>query len=105
MILHLFQYSLICFQIFFTYIYLCLSNVVAYLESDFVSMQDSSRTLAGEKGYGHLKNLQKSLRMRQQYMVSQVTLLYPVKIVVRKASEQELESFRSSIKSGKCDKK
>ncbi|KAG6393044.1 hypothetical protein SASPL_147274 [Salvia splendens] len=62
-------------------------------------MQDSSRLLAGEKGYGHLKNLQRSLRLRQQFMVSQVTLLYPVKVVVRKASEQELESFRSSIKS------
>ncbi|XP_047956852.1 UV radiation resistance-associated gene protein-like [Salvia hispanica] len=66
-------------------------------------MQDSSRLLAGEKGYGHLKNLQKSLRLRQQYMVTQVTLLYPVKVVVRKSSEQELESFRSSIKSGVPD--
>lgn len=65
-------------------------------------MQDSSRTLAGDRGYGHLKNLQKSLRMRQQHMVSQVSLLYPVKVVIRKASEQELESFRSSIKSGTC---
>ncbi|XP_057783656.1 vacuolar protein sorting 38 isoform X2 [Salvia miltiorrhiza] len=65
-------------------------------------MQDSSRSLAGEKGYGHLKNLQKSKRLRQQYMVSQVTLLYPVKLVVRKASEQELESFRS-IKTGVPD--
>ncbi|KAL1561599.1 UV radiation resistance-associated gene protein-like [Salvia divinorum] len=63
-------------------------------------MQDSSRSFAGEKGYGYLKNLQKSLRLRQQFMVSQVTLLYPVKVVVRKASEQEVESFRNSIKSG-----
>ncbi|XP_042027238.1 uncharacterized protein LOC121774425 [Salvia splendens] len=66
-------------------------------------MQDSSRLLAGEKGYGHLKILQKSLRLRQQYMTTQVTLLYPVKVVVRKSSEQELESFRSSIKSGVPD--
>ncbi|KAL0366728.1 UNVERIFIED_CONTAM: hypothetical protein Sradi_3562900 [Sesamum radiatum] len=66
-------------------------------------MQDSSRSLAGEKGYGHLKNLQKLLRVRQQYMVSQVSLLYPVKVVVKKAPEQELESFSSSIKSGVPD--
>ncbi|KAH6768365.1 UV radiation resistance-associated protein [Perilla frutescens var. frutescens] len=66
-------------------------------------MQDSNRSLSGEKGYGLLKNLQKSLRTRQQYMISQVSLLYPVKIVIRKASEQELESFRSSIKSGVPD--
>ncbi|KAI3459678.1 hypothetical protein Pfo_016341 [Paulownia fortunei] len=66
-------------------------------------MQDSSRSLAGEKGYGHLRNLQKLLRVRQQYMVSQVSLLYPVKVVIRKAPEQELESFSSSIKSGVPD--
>lgn len=42
-------------------------------------MQDSSRSLAGGKGHDHLKNLQKLLRLRQQYMVSQVSLLYPVK--------------------------
>ncbi|KAK6122879.1 hypothetical protein DH2020_043405 [Rehmannia glutinosa] len=66
-------------------------------------MQESSRSLAGEKGYGNLKNLQKLLRARQQYMVSQVSLLYPVKVVIRKAPEQELESFSSSIKSGVPD--
>ncbi|KAL8491294.1 hypothetical protein ACS0TY_023068 [Phlomoides rotata] len=66
-------------------------------------MQESSRSFAGEKGYGRLKNLQRLLRMRQQYMVSQVSLLYPVKVVIRKAPEQELESFRSSIKSGVPD--
>ncbi|KAL2530941.1 hypothetical protein Fot_23542 [Forsythia ovata] len=63
-------------------------------------MQDSNRALAGEKGYVHLKNLQKLLRLRQQYMVSQVSLLYPVKVVIGRAPEQELESFTSTIKSG-----
>ncbi|KAL6526663.1 hypothetical protein OROGR_015753 [Orobanche gracilis] len=66
-------------------------------------MVESSRSLSGEKGYGHLRNLQKLLRVRQQYMVSQVSLLYPVKVVIRKAPEQELESFSSSIKSGVPD--
>lgn len=33
-------------------------------------------------------------------MVSQVSLLYPVKVLMKKAPEQELESFSSSIKSG-----
>ncbi|KAL3828397.1 hypothetical protein ACJIZ3_017199 [Penstemon smallii] len=63
-------------------------------------IQDSSRTLAGDKGYGHLKNLLKLLRMRQQHLISQVSLLYPVKVVIGKAPEQELESFSSTIKSG-----
>ncbi|CAA2965415.1 UV radiation resistance-associated gene [Olea europaea subsp. europaea] len=63
-------------------------------------MQDSHRSLTGEKGYVHLNKLQKLLRLRQQYMLSQVSLLYPVKFVIGRAPEQELESFTSSTKSG-----
>ncbi|KAI5650643.1 hypothetical protein M9H77_36648 [Catharanthus roseus] len=63
-------------------------------------LQEANRSLTGEKGYLHLKLSQKLLRVRQQYMVSQVSLLYPVKIVIGHAQEQELESFTTSIKSG-----
>ncbi|XP_027167114.1 UV radiation resistance-associated gene protein isoform X1 [Coffea eugenioides] len=63
-------------------------------------LQEANGYLAGERGYLHLKTLQKSLRVRQQYMVSQVSLLYPVKFVIGHPHEQELESFTSSIKSG-----
>ncbi|KAM7461807.1 hypothetical protein LguiA_029928 [Lonicera macranthoides] len=63
-------------------------------------LQEANRSLAGERGYGHLKNLQKLLRMRQRYMVSQVSLLYPVKVVLGQAREQELESYTSSSRSG-----
>ncbi|XP_065619573.1 vacuolar protein sorting 38 [Quercus suber] len=63
-------------------------------------LQESNRLLAGEKGYIRLRNLQKWLRMRQQYMISQVSLLYPVKISVGPAEEQELELFPSSSRSG-----
>ncbi|CAA0818652.1 Unknown protein [Striga hermonthica] len=66
-------------------------------------MLEASRSLAGEKGYGHLRNLQKLLRVRQQYMVSQVSLLYPVKVVICRTPDQELESFSSSTKSGVSD--
>ncbi|XP_051114319.1 uncharacterized protein LOC127239962 isoform X2 [Andrographis paniculata] len=66
-------------------------------------LQDSSRSISGEQGYGRLKRLQKILRKRQQLMVSQVSMLYPVKIVIRKAPVQELESFSSNIKSGVPD--
>ncbi|KAH9649653.1 LEA 2 domain-containing protein [Citrus sinensis] len=58
-------------------------------------LQESNRLLAGEKGYGHLQKLQKMLRMRQQFMISQVSFLYPVKILVGPKQEQELESFPS----------
>ncbi|MCI15452.1 UV radiation resistance-associated gene protein-like, partial [Trifolium medium] len=54
---------------------------------------ESSRLLSEENGYVHLKNLQKMLRMRQQYMTSQISILYPVKLVVGPAQEQELEAY------------
>lgn len=63
-------------------------------------LQESNRLFAGEKGYVHLRNLQKMLRIRQQYMILQVSLLYPVKISVGPAEDQELELFPSSTISG-----
>lgn len=67
-----------------------------------VYLQESNRLFAGEKGYGSLRNMQKRLRTRQHYMISQVSLLYPVKISVGPAQEQELELFPSSSQSGIC---
>ncbi|XP_060207420.1 vacuolar protein sorting 38-like isoform X2 [Lycium barbarum] len=66
-------------------------------------LQDASRSLAGERGYGHLRTLQRVLRTRQQYMVSQVQLLYPVRVAVGQSPEQELESFNNSFNSGNTD--
>ncbi|KAJ8547086.1 hypothetical protein K7X08_010672 [Anisodus acutangulus] len=63
-------------------------------------LQDASRSLAGEMGYGHLRTLQRVLRTRQQYMVSQVQLLYPVRVAIGQSPEQELVSFNNSIESG-----
>lgn len=63
-------------------------------------LQELIDVLAGGKGYIRLKNLQNMLRMRQQCMVSQVSMLYPVKISAGPRQEQELESFPSSSKSG-----
>ncbi|CAK9136543.1 unnamed protein product [Ilex paraguariensis] len=63
-------------------------------------LQEANRSIAGENGYLHLRNLQKLLRVRQQFMVSQVSLLYPVKVDLGHVREQELESFTSAIRSG-----
>lgn len=63
-------------------------------------LQEANRTLAGERGFVHLRNVQKLLRLRQQYMISQVSLIYPVKVKIGQAREQELESFTSSGKVG-----
>lgn len=64
-------------------------------------LQETNDVFPGGKEYFRLTNLQKMLRMRQQYMVSQLSLLYPVKISAGPKQEQELESFPSSSKSGK----
>ncbi|KAJ1407270.1 putative UV radiation resistance-associated protein isoform [Sesbania bispinosa] len=57
------------------------------------NLQESSRLLSEENGYVRLRNLQKKLRMRQQYMTSQISMLYPVKVFVGPAQEQELEAY------------
>ncbi|XP_076889125.1 vacuolar protein sorting 38-like [Bidens hawaiensis] len=64
------------------------------------NLQEENNSLAGEKGYSRLKNAQKLLRMRQQYMVFQISLLYPVKVVTGHTYDQELESFSTNSKSG-----
>ncbi|XVF37987.1 hypothetical protein REPUB_Repub20aG0058800 [Reevesia pubescens] len=63
-------------------------------------LQEANRLLTEERGYIKLKNVQRKLRARQQYMISQVSLLYPVKILVGPAQEQELESYPSSSRLG-----
>ncbi|CAK7328438.1 unnamed protein product [Dovyalis caffra] len=65
-----------------------------------VIQDESRRSLAGERGYLCFAKLQKKLRLRQQYMVAQVSLLYPIKISAGPSEEQELESFPSSSRSG-----
>ncbi|ONI26216.1 hypothetical protein PRUPE_1G010300 [Prunus persica] len=63
-------------------------------------LEESNRLLSTEKGYVRLKNLQKMLRRRQQHMISQVSLLYPVKFTMGPAQEQELDSFPNTSRSG-----
>ncbi|MFS8000449.1 hypothetical protein Hanom_Chr12g01178441 [Helianthus anomalus] len=65
------------------------------------SLQEENNSLAGERGYGHLKNVQKLLRMRQQFLVFQISLLYPVKVAATGHTfEQELDSYSNNSKSG-----
>ncbi|KAJ6804893.1 UV radiation resistance-associated gene protein isoform X2 [Iris pallida] len=53
-------------------------------------LQEANKLLAGKRGHGNLRNLQKMLRMRQQYMISQVSTLYPVK--ASNESKEKLDS-------------
>ncbi|KAJ0698740.1 hypothetical protein HanRHA438_Chr10g0430721 [Helianthus annuus] len=64
------------------------------------SLQEENNSLAGERGYGHLKNVQKLLRMRQQFLVFQISLLYPVKVATGHTFDQELDSYSNNSKSG-----
>uniref|UniRef100_A0A1D1XP16 UV radiation resistance-associated gene protein n=1 Tax=Anthurium amnicola TaxID=1678845 RepID=A0A1D1XP16_9ARAE len=48
-------------------------------------LQEANKLLAGE-GHGHLQNRQKMVRARQQYMVAQVSALYPVKASMEQSS-------------------
>lgn len=64
------------------------------------SLQEANNSLNGERGYVRLRNLQKLLRARQQFLVSQIALLYPVKVVSGLTCDQELDSFSSTSKSG-----
>ncbi|KAM1142584.1 hypothetical protein FF1_031609 [Malus domestica] len=63
-------------------------------------LEESNHLLSRDKGYVRLKSLQKMLRRRQQHMISQVSLLYPVKFTMGPAQEQELESFPNTSRSG-----
>lgn len=56
-------------------------------------LQDSVSVLSGERGHLRLRNLQRLLRTRQQYMTSQISFLYPVKTLIGPAQELELDSF------------
>ncbi|KAJ0985273.1 hypothetical protein J5N97_003629 [Dioscorea zingiberensis] len=63
-------------------------------------LQEANKSLAGKKGQGRLKNLQKMLRMREQHMVSQVYTLYPVKASIDQTSKEKLDSQSDGSKSG-----
>ncbi|XP_010413952.1 PREDICTED: UV radiation resistance associated protein-like isoform X1 [Camelina sativa] len=56
-------------------------------------LQESNCQLEGESGYAHLKIVTNKLRKRQQYMISQVSFIYPLKIEAGPSQDQELESF------------
>ncbi|XP_017431351.1 vacuolar protein sorting 38 isoform X2 [Vigna angularis] len=64
------------------------------------NLQESSRLLSEENGYVHMRKMQKVLRRRQQHMTSQISMLYPVKILIGPAQKQELEAYPSSNLAG-----
>ncbi|RLM99297.1 hypothetical protein C2845_PM06G15060 [Panicum miliaceum] len=42
-------------------------------------LEEANKLLSGENGHGCLKNMEQKLRKRQQYMVTQVAQIYPVR--------------------------
>lgn len=62
------------------------------LSISFKQLQEASRLLAGERGHVRLKNLQKMLRIRIQYMLAQVSALYPVKASIGAKHGEKIDS-------------
>ncbi|KAL9232773.1 hypothetical protein vseg_007843 [Gypsophila vaccaria] len=71
-----------------------------YLTISRKRLQESSRLLAGEKGYARLSSLQKMLRARHQHMTSQVSYIYPVKTLIGATQELELDCFQDGVTQG-----
>ncbi|KAK9671488.1 hypothetical protein RND81_12G033100 [Saponaria officinalis] len=71
----------------------CLLVSGKYLTISQKRLQESNRLLAGEKGYARLSSLQKTLRARQQHMISQVSYIYPVKTLIGATQELELDLY------------
>ncbi|KAL5994865.1 hypothetical protein ACLOJK_024922 [Asimina triloba] len=63
-------------------------------------LQDANRLLGGERGHVCLRNLQKMLRTRQQYMVAQVSTIYPVKASLRQIPGGRHDLHSGASKSG-----
>lgn len=61
-------------------------------------LEEANKLLVGERGHGNLKNMQKMLRKRQQYMITQVSTLYPVKAV--NESKEKSGSYHVDQNSG-----
>ncbi|XP_026412480.1 UV radiation resistance-associated gene protein-like isoform X2 [Papaver somniferum] len=63
-------------------------------------LQEAYRLLSGERGHVRLKKLQKMLQMRQQYMVAQVSFLYPIKASAALTNGEKLDSSSTSSQIG-----
>lgn len=63
-------------------------------------LQEAGRLLDGERGYVRLKTLHKMLRMRIQYMVAQVSTLYPVKASIIPRHGEKFDSSSAVNRSG-----
>lgn len=59
-------------------------------------LQEANKLLAGKRGHGNLKNLQKMLRRRQQYMIAQVSMLYPVKALNESKTDSNYDGDSAS---------
>ncbi|XP_010274000.1 PREDICTED: UV radiation resistance associated protein-like isoform X2 [Nelumbo nucifera] len=67
-------------------------------------LQEENRLLVGQRGHSQLKNLLKLLVKRQQYMISQVSTLYPVKPSAESTCAVKLDSSSNGTKLGNSSK-
>ncbi|XP_008786771.2 UV radiation resistance-associated gene protein isoform X1 [Phoenix dactylifera] len=65
-------------------------------------LQEANKLLSGKRVHWHLRNLQKMLRTRQQYMVSQVATLYPMKGLEQTCKEKQGSDNKSRDSTASC---
>ncbi|CAN6348855.1 unnamed protein product [Urochloa humidicola] len=67
------------------------------------NLEEANKLLSEENGCGRLKNIQHKLRMREQYMVTQVAWIYPVRPLDEKSPEHKTGYSPSIIKTSNAE--
>ncbi|RCV36720.1 hypothetical protein SETIT_8G005000v2 [Setaria italica] len=67
------------------------------------NLEEANNLLSGENGCGCLKNITQKLRMRQQYMVTQVAWVYPVRPLDEKSPDHKTGYTPSIIKTSNAE--
>ncbi|PUZ43559.1 hypothetical protein GQ55_8G018800 [Panicum hallii var. hallii] len=67
------------------------------------NLEEANKLLSAENGHGHLKNMEQKLRKRQQYMVTQVSQIYPVRPLDEQSPCHKLGTTTSIIKTSTAE--
>ncbi|KAG2622809.1 UV radiation resistance-associated protein-like [Panicum virgatum] len=66
-------------------------------------LEEANKLLSGENGHGRLKNMEQKLRKRQQYMVTQVAQIYPVRPLDEQSPDHKPGITTSSTKTSAAE--
>jgi len=66
-------------------------------------LEEANKLLSGENGHGRLENMEQKLRKRQQYMVTQVAQIYPVRHLDEQSPDHKPGITTSIIKTSTAE--